>query len=228
MHRIIKGFFFLLCLLAGRMLPGQFRLPQARLSDEKSPTFLLENATIIPEPGSKMEGASIYVKDGKIAAIGKNLSVPAGVYRRDAAGAWVYPSFIDLYSSFGMQASGGKSGDRNYPLTPQFESGRPGVFLWNQCLKPELDAAGLVQDNPAEAAELRKLGFAYVAATPKDGIMRGTSCLLNLSDGELSSRILKTRLFPGLSFQKGSSMQQYPSSQMGAIALIRQTFLDAD
>lgn len=225
---MIKYSSLLFFLLIFTNLEAQFRLPQARLSDEKTHTFLLVNATLVMEPGSKMEAASIYVKDGRIAAIGKNLSVPEGIYRRDAGGAWVYPSFIDLFSSFGLQGSASRTGDRNYPLTPQYESNRPGVFLWNQCLKPELDASALIQDNPSEAAELRKLGFAYAAATPKDGIMRGTSCLLGLGEGELASRILKNRLFPGLSFQKGNSSQQYPSSQMGAIALIRQTFMDAD
>jgi imidazolonepropionase-like amidohydrolase len=210
------------------LIHGQYRLPQAKLSDEKSQTFLITNATIVPAPGEKLESASLYVKDGKIAAIGKNLIVPPGTLQRDAGGAWIYPSFIDLFSSYGMSAAKTGSGDRGYPMGPQYESGRPGSFLWNQCLKPETDASGLFQENSAEGEELRKLGFGYVAATPKDGIMRGTSCLVSLNDGELSGRILKNRLFPQLSFQKGNSTQQYPSSQMGAIALIRQTFLDAD
>ena len=220
----------LLLVLIGRteFLFGQFRLPQARLSDEKSYSFLLYNATIVPSPGVKMEASSIYVKDGKIAAIGKNLVVPDGIVKIDAGTAWVFPSFIDLFSSHGMQGAKAASGDRGYPGSPQYDSNRPGVFLWNQCLKPELDASSLIQENAAEAEDLRKLGFAYVAASPRDGIIRGTSCLFSLGEGDFGKRLLKSRLFPGLSFQKGSSTQQYPSSQMGAIALLRQTFLDAD
>ena len=224
----MKKVLLLLSLLSMQQAFAQFRLPQAKLSDEKSHTFLLVNATVIPSPGQKMEAASVYVKDGKIAAIGKDLKVPAGTYRRDAKGAWVYPSFVDLFSSYGMTAAAAAKQDRNYPMSPQYESSRPGVFLWNQALKPELDAAAFFQAQSKEAEELRKLGFGCVAATPKDGIMRGTSCLVSLGEGETSSLVLKHRLFPGMSFQKGSSSQQYPSSQMGSIALIRQTLLDAD
>ncbi len=224
----MKYFLVCLSLLTLSAVQAQYRLPQAKLSDEKSHTFLLYNATIIPAPGQKLEAASLYVKDGKIAAIGKDISVPAGTYRRDAKGAWVYPSFIDLFSSYGISASTGGKQDRTYPMGPQYESSRPGAFLWNQALKPETDASALFQANNKEADELRKLGFGMVASTPKDGIMRGSSCLVRLGEGQSSDQIQKQRLFPGLSFQKGSSNQQYPSSQMGAIALIRQTLLDAD
>jgi imidazolonepropionase-like amidohydrolase len=224
----MKKVLLLLSLLSLQQVFAQFRLPQAKLSDEKSHTFLLVNATIVPSPGQKIEAASVYVKDGKIAAIGKDLKVPAGTYRRDAKGAWVYPSFIDLFSSYGMSASAGAKQERNYPMNPQYESGRPGTFLWNQALKPELDASAFFQAQSKEAEELRKLGFGVVASSPKDGIMRGTSCLVSLGEGETSSLVLKHRLFPGMSFQKGSSTQQYPSSQMGSIALIRQTLIDAD
>lgn len=228
MKLLFKHALVLVFLSAGTLVMAQFRLPQSKLSDEKTHSFLLENATLITSPGTKMEGASLYVKNGKIAAIGKNLQVPEGTFRRNVNGAWVYPSFIDLFSSYGMQGNKGPAMERPYPMSPQYDSNRPGHFLWNQCLKPELDAAGIIQENPAEAEELRKLGFAFIAASPKDGVMRGTSCLVQLGEGELPRRIMKSRLFPGLSFQKGSSSQQYPSSQMGAIALIRQTFLDAD
>ena len=222
-----KILFLCLSLLTFSRMQAQFRLPQAKLSDELSPAFLLYNATIIPAPGQKLESAAIYVKDGKIASIGKNLQVPDGTLRIDAAGAWVYPSFIDLFSSYGTGAMAPKA-DRPYPMSPQYESSRPGAFLWNMALKPELDAAAYFQAAEKEAEDLRKLGFGLVASTPKDGVMRGTSCLVQLGSGDNARQIIRHRLFPGLSFQKGSSVQQYPSSQMGAIALIRQTLLDAD
>ena len=150
----MKKVLLLLALLSIQQAFGQFRLPQAKLSDEKSHTFLLVNATVVPSPGQKMEAASIYVKDGKIAAIGKDLKVPAGTYRRDAKGAWVYPSFIDLFSTYGMAAASAGKQERTYPMSPQYESNRPGTFLWNQALKPELDASTLFQVNAKEAEEL--------------------------------------------------------------------------
>ena len=222
-------FLFCLCLLGWNSI-AQFKLPQAKLTDERSYSFVLRNATLVVSAGQVLQGASLLVSDGKIVAVGKDIQIPAGIESRDLKGAWVYPSFIDLFSSYGMSAPTGKgeSGDRSYPMGPQYESSRPGTFLWNQCLKPEFDASTVFQQNQKEAEELRKLGFGYVSVTPKDGIMRGSACLAALAEGENSKLVLKHRLFSGLSFQKGRSNQQYPSSQMGSIALLRQTFLDAD
>ena len=61
----------------------------------------------------------------------------------------------------------------------------------------------------------------------KDGICRGTSMVVLLSDEKENLNILEGKVAQCFSFEKGSSTQDYPDSRMGAIALLRQTYYDA-
>lgn len=205
---------------------AQFGLPQADLSNEVPTDFVLTNITLISEPGQKLDSAYLVVKGGKILATGKGRSFPSGMPVWDGKGAWVYPSFIDVFSSYGLAAASNPGIPASTP--PQYESKRSGNVLWNQALKPEQMASTFFQIQAKEAAEMRKLGFGFVGSSLRDGIMRGSAGLFRLSEESAESALVQDGIYQSLAFQKGSSQQQYPSSQMGAIALLRQTFLDAD
>jgi len=61
----------------------------------------------------------------------------------------------------------------------------------------------------------------------KDGIARGSSVLSILGEGKENDLILRDKSAANYSFDKGSSPMNYPTSLMGTIALLRQTFYDA-
>jgi imidazolonepropionase-like amidohydrolase len=230
MKKIYSLLFLAFLVLYSERLWAQFGLPQADLSNERPNEFALTNITLISAPGQKTEKASLYVKDGKIMAAGLGIVLPANVKTFDLKGAWIYPSFIEINSKYGLPVPGPNPAEpfKRGEMAPQYESRRAGPYLWNEALKPEFDASGVFAPNPKEAEEWRKNGFAYAVTTSKNGIMRGTGFVCHLGQDELSKLILKNSVLQGMSFQKGSSTQQYPSSQMGAIALLRQTFLDAE
>ena len=71
------------------------------------------------------------------------------------------------------------------------------------------------------------MGFGAVLTHRADGISRGTGALVLLADGREHETVLNPRASHHLSFRKGTSSQNYPSSLMGCIALIRQSYLDA-
>ena len=62
----------------------------------------------------------------------------------------------------------------------------------------------------------------------QDGILRGTGSLVLLSEKSEHENIILPKAANYFSFKKGVSQQKNPSSLMGSIALIRQTFLDAE
>ncbi len=74
---------------------------------------------------------------------------------------------------------------------------------------------------------MRGIGFGVVLTHLQDGIARGTGTLVTLTDEKDNFAMLKDKAAAFYSFEKGSSTQDYPTSLMGSIALIRQTFLDA-
>jgi imidazolonepropionase-like amidohydrolase len=74
---------------------------------------------------------------------------------------------------------------------------------------------------------LRNIGFGIVVSHLEDGIARGTGTLVTLSDEKENLDMLKEKAAAFYSLNKGSSTQDYPTSLMGSIALLRQTYLDA-
>src|ERR1051326_6002814 len=61
----------------------------------------------------------------------------------------------------------------------------------------------------------------------KDGIARGSAVFVSLADERENQLVLKEKAAAMYSFDKGTSTQDYPSSLMGSIALLRQTYYDA-
>ncbi|RYE84701.1 MAG: amidohydrolase, partial [Methanosarcinales archaeon] len=106
-------------------------------------------------------------------------------------------------------------------------SNTKGPYGWNQAVRPEVDAYKVFTADPVKAKTYRDLGFGAVLTHVKDGIARGTGSLVSLAEEKENLVILKDKASAHYSFSKGSSTQTYPSSMMGSIALLRQTYLDA-
>lgn len=78
--------------------------PQANVLPAKKQTtdIVITNATVHTGTGQVQEGVNIVIKDGKIAAIGKNASGAADAQVVDAKGKQVYPGLILPTSSLGL------------------------------------------------------------------------------------------------------------------------------
>ncbi|MEP5616378.1 MAG: amidohydrolase family protein, partial [Flavobacteriaceae bacterium] len=103
-------------------------------------------------------------------------------------------------------------------------------FYWNDHIMPENDAISSFSYDDKNAKELRKAGFGVVNSHIKDGIARGTGVLVALNDGgSESKRILEDNSGQYFSFKKSiAKTQSYPTSLMGATALMRQVYHDMD
>jgi hypothetical protein len=65
-------------------------------------TMAITGATIHVGNGTVIENGTIVVTDGKITAVGNNVTVPAGATRVDATGKHVYPGLILPVSNLGL------------------------------------------------------------------------------------------------------------------------------
>ncbi|HEU4717674.1 MAG TPA: amidohydrolase family protein, partial [Bacteroidia bacterium] len=193
--------------------------------DKRHTVFAFTNAHIQADAETVIGNGTMLVQDGMITDIGTTVNIPKGAVVYDMQGKWIYPSFIDPYTTYGMPEP------KRSPWTPgpQYFSARDGAYGWNDALKPETDASAVFSSDKKAAEEMRGLGFGTVMVYSNDGIARGTaSCVtLNAEDGD-NSVFVKQKVANCLSFDKGTSRQEYPSSLMGAIALLRQTYYDAD
>ena len=63
---------------------------------------IVRNATVLTVTNGTLEDTDILVQDGKIAAVGVDLSAPSGTFEIDAAGHYVMPGIIDAHSHIGI------------------------------------------------------------------------------------------------------------------------------
>jgi hypothetical protein len=137
----------------------------------------------------------------------------------------IYPSFIDVYSSFGVKTP---TRSRGRSRSTQYEATRDGYY-WNDHIRPDINPITHFNFDAKKAKELINAGFGVVNTHMADGIIRGNGLLVSLNPKSKDAyRILDTNSAQYLSFSKSNaSSQAYPSSRMGAMALLRQTYNDA-
>jgi imidazolonepropionase-like amidohydrolase len=186
--------------------------------------YVFTNAKIHTDYQTVIQNGTLVVKDGIIVDAGEKVSIPKGAVVYDMKGKHIYPSLIDIYSSYGMPEIKREGG--NWWM-PQMESKTKGAYNWNQAIKPEVDAAKIFVSDDKSAEDLRKMGFGAVLTSQKDGIARGSAAFVALGEGHENMQMILDRAAAMYSFNKGVSSQDYPSSLMGAIALLRQTYYDA-
>ncbi|MBS1634808.1 MAG: amidohydrolase family protein [Bacteroidetes bacterium] len=216
--------FMTLVLCSGLRLLAQTTFPSNGAPNPDHTTYAFINATIHMNEDVTISHGSMVIKDGKVLLVGEKVAIPAEAVVYDLRGKHLYPGFIDLYSDYGMpEVKRGERGDG-----PQMESNAKGPYGWNQAIKADVDAFRNFTNNPQKADELKKLGFTTVLTHQKDGIVRGSGTLVSLTNQRENENIIVDRAAGFYSFNKGTSTQDYPGSLMGAVALLRQTYYDAD
>ncbi|MES2512510.1 MAG: amidohydrolase family protein [Bacteroidota bacterium] len=199
-------------------LTGQTTFPNNGAPYNIHTLYVFTNCTLHVDADVTIMNASLFVQDGKIVNVGEKLVSSKDAITIDLKGKHVYPAFIELYSDYGMP---------EVKRVDNSDASKKGAFGWNQAIRSETDAYKLFLHNQQKADELRKLGFGSVLTVQKDGIVRGSGALVNLCNSKENESIIKDRAAGFYSFNKGSSPQDYPSSLMGGVALLRQTYYDA-
>lgn len=226
---MIKKQLSVLAVLTAQLSFAQKTYPVNGISDTRDGTYAFTNATIVKDAQTTLQNATMVIKDGKIAAVGSAVSVPKNAVTVDCKNKFIYPSFIDIYSDYGTPAIPNSQLPAFNPgVQPQLATATRGAYGWNQAVKSETDAYKVFTANEAKAKTLRENGFGAVLTHVKDGIARGTGTLVSLGSDKENMLILKDKASAHYSFSKGSSTQSYPTSMMGSIALLRQSYLDAE
>lgn len=244
-HRsIFAGLFSLLLLLpCGRLHAEAPELVPPGFRPIPPGVHALVGARIVVKPGQVLTNATIIIRDGLIKSVAQDaaaLPLPPDARVWDMKGLTVYAGFIDPYLSLAPKTSA-KSEDKSdrdltaggikfYGLHPQeSESGAvTGPAYEVAQVTPEHRMAQSFQPDPKTLESLRELGFTTANIVPDKGIVRGTSAFAALSDVEPNRAIIKPDVFQHVAFDLEHHKDDvYPGSLMGAIAVVRQSFFDA-
>ncbi len=201
---------------------GQNHFNTNGVHTKNKPYKVFYNAVLHISGDEIIDKGMLIVKDNIITYAGGKTKTPANAIEYDLKGKHIYPSFIELESNFGIAEQ-----KKSKPSGPQFNSSKKGAYYWNEAIRAEEDAIQQFTYDEKEAEKLRNLGFGTVLTHIQNGISRGSGALINLNE-KPELQIIQAKSSQHYSFQKGTSRQAYPSSQMGAIALLRQYFYDCE
>ena len=184
--------------------------------------YAIVGATVEIGDGSKIEGATIVVQDGKIAGLGVGIAVPAGFDSIDGKAWTIYPTFIDAYCTDGTNLT------TPTPKTIAISPSEPKPKMdpeYRKGICPELKASDKPAIDDSFIGKWRGQGFGLAMLVPRAGSLRGQACLAKID--KLDNVVLNPSTGQCMMVASGSGGGPYPGSTMGIVALMRQTLYDA-
>lgn len=183
------------------------------------------DATIHLEPGIIIKNGTLLEKNGIIIDVGTDIELPNNTIIYNKSGKHIYASFIEVFSDFSIKKPTKKS---RTDRSEQFNPDRSGYY-WNDHIMSEYKSISDYSYDKKLASKMRSFGFGTVNSHRFNGIHRGSGILIALNDNQNDNkRIISDNSAEYYSFKKSiTSNQSYPSSIMGAMALIRQFQYDS-
>jgi len=138
----------------------------AQVEKAEKGTFALTNATIVTVTNGTIEGGTLVIRDGQIAALGSNVTVPSDATTIDCTDHFIYPGMIDGGTTLGLSEVNSVS------LTN--DANELGEFT------PHMQALTAVNPNSVAIPVTRVNGVTSVITVPTGGLFPGTASLINL------------------------------------------------
>lgn len=129
-------------------------------------TFVLKNGTVQTVTRGVIQNGSVVIVNGKITAVGTNLSIPAEAEEIDCTGQWIFPGMIDSGTRLG--------------LTEVRSDSRTTDFNEIGDIIPQMKALTAINPNSVLIPVTRINGVTTVLAAPEGDLIPGTSALINL------------------------------------------------
>ncbi|HEY3226012.1 MAG TPA: amidohydrolase family protein [Planctomycetota bacterium] len=178
---------------------------------------ILRNAAILTlGPAGTIDKGSVLIRDGKIAAVGKDVAAPAGVVSIDATGLTVMPGIIDCHSHIAVDG---------------------GLNEATQSVTAEVRVRDILQ--PTDVAIWRAAAGGVTAANVLHGsanAIGGQNAVIKMRYRAPPSKLLFEGAPPGIKFALGENPKQsnwgnrgsrFPNTRPGVEAAMRRAFTEA-
>jgi N-acetylglucosamine-6-phosphate deacetylase len=216
----LRGLFFAAMLLPSAAAAPPVTKPTEGIVDNTPAVHALVGARIVVSPGQVIERGTLVVRDGVIVAVGVDVKPPADARVWKLDGKTIYAGLIDAYSEL--------SDDAATKAAAAAAKGKNSGGYWNENVVPQTNAGAFYSADAALNKKLRSQGITARLIAPTAGIIKGTSAIVSTGDDDPSQTVIKQRaaLHAKLTVARGNR-KKYPNSPMGAVALFRQAFYDA-
>ncbi|HEY0349117.1 MAG TPA: hypothetical protein VGC60_13275, partial [Pyrinomonadaceae bacterium] len=206
--------------LGGTSLPNADPFPSTYKPFPRR-TTLIRNATIMTAAGPTITRGSVLVREGKIVAVGTNVTAPADALIIDGTGKYVTPGIIDVHSHIGV-----------YPA-PEVDANSDGNELTNP-VTANVWAEHSVWPQDPQIPRALAGGLTTMQVLPGSGnLIGGRSVVVKL----VPSRTVQGMKFPGAKYglkmacgenPKRVYQTRGPSTRMGNVAGYRAAWIQAE
>lgn len=142
-------------------------------------TIAITGGKVYPVSGPPIENGTVIITNGKIAAVGANVPIPAGAQRIDATGKTVTPGFVDASTQLGVQEVAAVSDTRD--MSARGKDNIAAAFTVWEGLNP----------NSVLLAPARKEGITSFVVIPTGGLVSGQAALVDVVPGTTSEMIIR-------------------------------------
>lgn len=177
--------------------------------------LLVQNGTVITVTNGMLKETDILVRDGKIAAIGKDITMPDGIKTIDASGMYVMPGIVDAHSHIAID-------DINEYTNPVTSEVRVGDVIDPYDINLYRALAGGVTVSHVMHGSANVIGgqnetikHRYGVLDPEGLKMNGAPGTIKFALGENPTRV------------HGEGHDVMPSSRMGVEFVVRKAFRQA-
>jgi len=176
-------------------------------------TIAITGGTVYPVSGPKLDNATVLIRDGRIAAVGTNVAVPAGATRIDAAGKWITPGLIDGGGQMGLREISAVNSTNEAAL-----QGNDVAAAFN-VLEGINPASTLIPVNRIE-------GVTTTLAVPGGGLIWGQAALIDLDGTTIEAMRVKAPAAMVADLSEGAK-EAGGGSRAGVAQRLRRVFNDA-
>jgi imidazolonepropionase-like amidohydrolase len=158
----------------------------ASAQSQPATTYAITHAKIFTLSGSTIDDGTLLIRDGKIAAVGVGLDIPAGAQVIDAKGLQVYPGIFDSITQMGLREIGAVSATVDSTETGNYN--------------PDVVAATAVSTSSEHIPVTRAAGITEVLAVPGSGgfdsggggsVIGGQASAIHMAGWEIDEMLIK-------------------------------------
>ena len=176
-------------------------------------TVAITGGRVFPVSGPPIDNGTVLITNGRIAAVGANVAIPAGAQRIDATGRWVTPGFFDAASELTLQEIAQVADTRDFRA-----KGREAVAA---AFRPWLG----LDPSSQYVVPSRNEGVTNVAILPQGNLISGQVAVLDLVDGTASDMIRRAPV--AMLAEVGDAAQANAGARGEVIDRLREILLDA-
>ena len=195
----------------GRRMFGALLAGLALAAPANSQTIAITGGTVFPVSGPKIERGTVVMVNGKITAVGPNVTVPSGATIIDATGKWVTPGLIHA----GANAGTGVAGLGGY--SERSVSGD---------VNPSFNLADGIDPAAITIPVARTGGVTTGVYTPDGSFIPGTAVVVDFAGERVDQMIVRSPAALLIELSDGSKGAG-GGARAGTIARLKRLFADA-